>query len=55
MADLNIPKVNKKTGKYIFRKKLPLRRKSKRTLFTESAFMFFFGSFISLYKFFDTK
>ncbi len=41
MADLNIPNVNKKTDKYIFKKKLPLRRKSKRTLFTESAFMFF--------------
>ena len=43
MADLNIPNVNKKTDKYIFKKKLPLRRKSKRTLFTESAFMFFLG------------
>ena len=43
MADLNIPKVNKKTGKYIFKKKLPLRRKSKRTLVTESAFMFLLG------------
>ena len=41
MADLNIPNVNKKTDKYIFKKKLPLRRKSKRTLFIESAFMFF--------------
>ncbi len=41
MADLNIPNVNKKTDKYIFKKKLPLRRKSKRTLFTESALMFF--------------
>ena len=43
MADLNIPKVNKKTGKYLFKKKIPLRRKSKITLFTESAFMFFLG------------
>ena len=41
MADLNIPNVNKKNDKYIFKKKLPLRRKSKRTLFIESVFMFF--------------
>ena len=39
MADLNIPNVNKKSDKYIFKKKLPLRRKSKRKLFNESAFM----------------
>ena len=41
MADLNIPKVNKNNGKYLFKKKLPLRRKSKRALFTESVFMLF--------------
>ena len=41
MADLNIPKVNKNNGKYLFKKKLPLRRKSKRTLFAESVFMLF--------------
>ena len=41
MADLNIPKVNKNNGKYLFKKKLPLRRKSKRSLFAESVFMFF--------------
>jgi len=46
MADLKIPKVNKNTGKYIFKKKLPLRRKSKRALFIESAFMFFLGSLL---------
>ena len=40
MADLNIPNINKKTDKYIFKKKLPLRRKSKKTLITESFFMF---------------
>ena len=40
MADLKIPKVNKNSDKYIFKKKLPLRRKSKRRLFTESLFMF---------------
>jgi len=40
MADLNIPNLNKKSDKYIFKKKLTLRRKSKRRLFTESAFLF---------------
>ena len=40
MADLNIPKLNNKSGKYIFKKKLSLRRKSKRRLFTESFFLF---------------
>ena len=41
MADLNIPNKNKKNNKYIFKKKLPLRRKSKSRLFTEAVFMFF--------------
>ena len=40
MADLNIPNLNIKTDKYIFKKKLNLRRKSKRRLFLESAFLF---------------
>ena len=40
MADLNIPNLNIKTDKYIFKKKLNLRRKSKRILFTESFFLF---------------
>ena len=40
MADLSIPNLNKKSDKYIFKKKLTLRRKSKRRLFTESSFMF---------------
>ena len=40
MADLNIPNLNKSSDKYIFKKKLSLRRKSKRRLFTESSFMF---------------
>ena len=39
MADLNIPNLNKKSDKYIFKKKLSLRRKSKRRLFSESAFL----------------
>ena len=40
MADLNIPNLNMKSDKYIFKKKLSLRRKSKTRLFTESAFLF---------------
>ena len=40
MADLNIPNLNIKSDKYIFKKKLNLRRKSKRRLFTESVFLF---------------
>ena len=40
MADLKIPNLNKKSDKYIFRKKLRLRRKSKRRLFTESFCLF---------------
>jgi len=40
MADLNIPNLNIKTDKYIFKKKLNLRRKSKRRLFTEAFFLF---------------
>ena len=40
MADLNIPNLNMKSDKYIFKKKLSLRRKSKRRLFSEAAFLF---------------
>ena len=40
MADLNIPNLNMKSDKYIFKKKLSLRRKSKRRLFSESFFLF---------------
>lgn len=40
MADLNIPNLNIKPDKSIFKKKLNLRRKSKRRLFTESFFLF---------------
>ena len=40
MADLNVPNLNIKSDKYIFKKKLNLRRKSKRRLFTESFFLF---------------
>ena len=40
MADLNIPNLNSNSDKYIFKKKLNLRRKSKRRLITESFFLF---------------
>ena len=41
MAELKIPNLNMNPNKYIFKKKLSLRRKSKRRLFGESAFMLF--------------
>ena len=40
MADLNIPNLNYKSDKYIFKRKLNLRRKSKSRLLTESFFLF---------------
>ena len=40
MADLNIPNLNMKSDKYIFKKKLSLRRKSKRRLLSEATFLF---------------
>ena len=46
MADLNIPNLNIKPDKYIFKKKLNLRRKSKRRLFTESFFLFILSVFL---------
>ena len=46
MADLNIPNLNLKSDKYIFKKKLSLRRKSKRRLLSESAFMFILSLFL---------
>ena len=39
MADLNIPNLNKKSDKYLFKNKLPLRRKSKKKLISESLIM----------------
>ena len=48
MADLNIPNLNIKSDKYIFKKKLNLRRKSKRRLFTEAFFLFIL-SFLLVY------
>ena len=40
MADLKIPSINMNSDKYIFKKKLSLRRKSKRRLLTEAVFLF---------------
>ena len=39
MTELKIPNLVMNSNKYIFKKKLSLRRKSKRRLFIESAFM----------------
>ena len=46
MADLKIPNLNMNSNKYIFKKKLSLRRKSKKRLFIESAFMFILSLFL---------
>ena len=46
MPDLNIPNLNMKSDKYIFKNKLSLRRKPKRRLFIESAFMFISSLFL---------
>ena len=43
MAELNIPNLNIKSDKNIFKKKLNFRRKSKKRLFTESFFLFIFS------------
>ena len=40
MADLKIPNININSNKYIFKKKLTLRRKSKKRLFTEAVLLF---------------
>ena len=46
MADLNIPNLNRRSDKYIFKKKLNLRRKSKKRLFIESVSMFILSFFL---------
>ena len=46
MAVLNIPNLNIKSDKYIFKKKLNLRRKSKRRIFTESFILFILSVFL---------
>ena len=43
MADLKFPNLNMNSDKYIFKKKLSLKRKSKKRLFTESFFLFVFS------------
>ena len=40
MADLKIPNLNMNSDKYIFKKKLSLKRKTKRRLFSEAAILF---------------
>ena len=46
MADLRIPNLNKNSDKFLFKKKLSLRRKSKRKLIKEVFVMLFFSIFI---------
>jgi type II secretory pathway component PulF len=46
MADLKIPNLNKNSDKYLFKKKLSLRRKSKSKLINESFIMIFFSVLI---------
>ena len=46
MSDLKIPNLNKNSDKYIFKKKLSLRRKSKGKLIKESFVMLIFSSLI---------
>ena len=48
MADLNIPNFNVKSDKYIFKKRLKLRRKSKRRLINETLLLFIL-SFLLVY------
>ena len=48
MTDLKIPNLNKKSEKYIFKKRLTLRRKSKRKLLIES-FLMTIGSIFIIY------
>ena len=46
MAELKIPKLNKNSNKYIFKKKFNLKRKSRKRLFIESVVMFILSFFI---------
>ena len=46
MADLNIPNLNIKSDKYIFKRKLSLRRKPKKRLVIESALMLISSLFL---------
>ena len=55
MADLSIPNLNKKSDKYIFKKKFSLRRKSKKRLLIESAFLFLLSLLIVYINFLIPK
>ena len=46
MSDLKIPNLNMKSDKYIFKKKLSLRRKPKKRLLIESALMLISSLFL---------
>ena len=46
MPDFKIPNLNKNYDKFFFKKKLSLRRKSKKKLIKESFFMIFLSLFI---------
>ena len=46
MSDLKIPNLNNNSNNFLFKKKLSLRRKSKRKLIKESFFMFSLGILI---------
>ena len=48
MADLKIPNLNKNPNKFLFKKRLTLRRKSKRKLIKES-FVMLFISIVIIY------
>ena len=48
MAELKIPNLNKRSDKYIFKRKLTLRRKSRRRLITETVLMIIL-SFLLIY------
>ena len=51
MADLNMPNLNKKSDKYLFKNKLSLRRKSKRKLLNESFLMILFALLLAFINF----
>ena len=46
MSDLKIPNLNRKSDKYLFKKKLSLRRKSKRKLIKETLLMLSLCTFL---------
>ena len=50
MSDYKISSLNKKSDKYLFKKRLTLRRKSKQRLLSESFFMFALGLFLVYLK-----